>query len=391
MPAFGGGTSRSGDRRYELDWLRFLAVLAVFFYHSARFFNGQYWDIRYTGRSFAVDLCAGFVGLWLIPLFFLLAGAATRFTLEFHTPGEYVRRRFKRLMLPFIFGVFLLSPFQALLLSPAPGSMQGSCLEFYAHFFSSRLHTAQWNLAWLFEGFGYHLWFLGFLFVYSVLALPVFALLRKRRAGRNCVASLGRRCTSVWTLLLWAVPLVVVQGALRAGFPGYLGPADFCFWLLFFIYGYLLYADDRILDALVKQRRNFLFVAIACFLALAFARYAGFLGSWQRHPSYAPGFLLFQVFWSVDAWAWLLYILSLGIRFLSFGNATIRYATEAVLPFYVLHQPVIMAVGLFAAGWNLDILARWLCVSALSMALTLSLYEGIIRRNRMARAAFGMR
>ncbi|MEJ2006742.1 MAG: acyltransferase family protein [Acidobacteriota bacterium] len=391
MPAFGGGTNRIETRRYELDWLRFLAVLLVFFYHSARFFNGQYWGIRSTERSLAVDLCAGFVGLWLIPLFFLVAGAATRFTLDHHTSGEYVRRRFVRLMLPFIAGVFLLSPLQALLLSPAPQSVQGSYLEFYAHFFSSRLHAAEWNLAWLFEGFGYHLWFLGFLFVYSVLALPLFSLLRNRRAGRNFVNALARRCTSVWVLLLWAVPLVVVQGALRAGSPEYLGPADFCFWLLFFIYGYLLYADGRILDTLVKQRKTIFMVAIACFMALAFTRYAGFLGGWQQQPSYTPGFLVFQALWSVDAWAWLLYIVSLGIRFLKSGNATIRYATEAVLPFYVLHQPIIMAVGLLVAGWNLDVLLGWLCVCALSMALTLSIYEGLIRHNRLARVAFGLR
>lgn len=391
MPACGGGTSSIATRRYELDWLRALAVLAVFFYHSARFFNGQYWDIRYTGRSLAVDLCAGFVGLWLIPLFFLVAGAASRFTLGVHTPGDYVRRRFNRLMLPFLFGVLLLSPLQALLLSPAPGSIEGSYLNFYIHFFSSRLHLAQWNLAWLFEGFGYHLWFLGFLFVYSVVALPVFVMLQNRRAGRNFVSALARRSTSAWALLLWAVPLMVVQGALRAHFPHYLGPADFCFWLLFFIYGYLLYADDRILNALIGHRKSFLIVAVAGFLALAFARYAGFLGNWQQAPGYNRGFLVFQILWSLDAWAWLLVILSMGIRFLNFGNATIGYATEAVLPFYVLHQPVILAVGVLVAGWKVDLFLQWLCVSALALALTLSLYEGLIRHNRLARPVFGMR
>ncbi|HXH48552.1 MAG TPA: acyltransferase family protein [Terriglobia bacterium] len=377
-------------RRYELDWLRALAVLVVFLYHSARFFNGQYWDIRNTGRNAWVDLGAGFVGLWLIPLFFLVSGAATRFTLERHLPGEYVRRRFRRLILPFIFGTLLLSPLQALLLSPSPRSLENGWLEFYADFFAARLHIAQWSLAWLFEGFGYHLWFLGFLFVFSVLSLPVFAALRNTGAGRNIIDWLAGRSDSFWKLLLWSVPLVIVQCALRAGFPEYLGPADFFFWLLFFLYGYLLYADPRILHAMVEQRRGILIVAVACFLALAIARYLGLVGVWQQHPSYSPGFLLFLVLWSLGAWTWLLYILSQGIRLLSFGNATIRYATAAVLPFYVFHQPAVMVVGLLVAGWNLNVTAGWVCVSALSMALTLGIYEGVIRRMRPTKVAFGM-
>lgn len=389
--AFPAGATRVEERRYELDWLRSLAVVVVFLYHSARFFNSQYWNIRNTERSFAADLCAGFAGLWLIPILFLLAGAATRFTLDHHTSGQYIRRRFKRLMLPFIIGVLLLSPVQAFFLSPAPGSIDGSYLEFYVRFFSGRLQAAQWNLAWLFGEFGYHLWFLGFLFVYSVLALPVLALLHNKRAGRNFVAGLARRCAGGWALLLGAVPLAIVQVALRAKYPGYLGLADFCFWLLFFIYGYLLYADHRIPYALVEHRRIILSIAIICFLALASVRYAGFMANWQRHPGYTPGFILFQILWSLDAWAWLLYILSLGIRFLSFSNAALRYASEAVLPFYALHQPVIVAVGFFVLGWQLGLPGEWLCVTALSLAVTLGIYEGLIRRTRLARAAFGMR
>jgi len=388
MPGFWRAKRGVWDRRYELDWLRCLAVLIVFFYHGARLFNAPYWDIRNTQRSFVVDVVAGFVGLWLVPLFFLAAGAATRFTLDRHSPFDYIRRRFKRLVVPFIAGVIILSPVQALLLSPR--AFDEPYLDFYIRFFSSRLHSAEWSLAWLFGEFGFHLWFLGFLFVYSVLALPVFALLRNTRTGRSFVDALACRSSCAWGLLLWAVPLAIVQGALRAGFPEYCGLADFFFWLLFFIYGYLLYVDPRILESLVERRRGILAAAAICFLALTLFRSVGLLAGWQRNPSYSVGFILFQVLWGIDAWAWLLYILGLGVRFLNFGNAAIRYATEAILPFYVLHQPVIIAVGAVVLEWNLGLLVKWLALSALAMALTLAIYEGLVRRTRMARWAFGM-
>lgn len=33
-------------RRYDLDWLRVLAILAVFFYHSMHFFDPGDWSVK---------------------------------------------------------------------------------------------------------------------------------------------------------------------------------------------------------------------------------------------------------------------------------------------------------------------------------------------------------
>jgi glucan biosynthesis protein C len=99
---------------------------------------------------------------------------------------------------------------------------------------------------------------------------------------------------------------------------------------------------------------------------------------------------VFQVLWSLDAWAWLVLILSVGIRFLHFSSPTVRYANQAVLPFYILHQPVIFAAGFFVVQWHLGIAGQYLCLSTISLAVTLALYELLIKRIRLMRAAFGM-
>jgi peptidoglycan/LPS O-acetylase OafA/YrhL len=34
------------ERRYDIDWLRVIAMLAIFFYHCARFFGTEGWHLK---------------------------------------------------------------------------------------------------------------------------------------------------------------------------------------------------------------------------------------------------------------------------------------------------------------------------------------------------------
>lgn len=383
-------TEKAQQRRHDLDWLRAGAVAVVFLYHNARFFGGEYWQIGNTQRSFVVDALAGFVGLWLMPLFFLLAGASSRFALASESPGRYVWKRFRRLVVPFLVGIFILAPPQAYVEALLYSSFRGSFLEFYPRFFIGRLEMPHRSLGWLFAGFGYHLWFLGFLFVYSTLALPLFRFLGNTESGRLLVANLAR-----WTrgrsILWWVVPAALAQVALRARFPHYLDVADFAYWFVFFVYGYLLCADQRLTRAVESQGRTAFVIGVASFLGLVAALYAGRLANWMLRPSYSPGFMLFQLFSSLDAWAWLIVILSLAARHLSFRNPTLDYANEAVLPFYILHEPLIMMIGFVVVGWHVSIFFKYPFLVAASFAVTLALYEFVVKRTRITRALFGMK
>ena len=375
-------------RRYDLDWLRAGAVAVVFFYHDARFFSGQYWQLRNPQRSLAVDALAGFVALWLMPLFFLLAGASSRFALRSQPPGRYLWGRTKRLLVPFAVGVFVLSPpqgyIEALLYSP----FRGSFFKFYPRFFASRLEMPHRSLGWFFGGFGYHLWFLGFLFIYSAATLPLFGWLDGTSSGRALVSRLA-----AWTRgprwIAWALPMVLVQVGLRSRFPNYLDWADFVYWLVFFIYGHLLFADDRFTLAVESQERSALLIGVLAFLGLVAALYAGPLATWVMRPTVSTGFVLFQALSSLDAWAWVIFLLSFTSRRLTFRNRALDYANEAVLPFYVLHEPLLMMMGFFLVSWHAAVHVKFFCLAALSFALTLVVFD-LVKRTRITRALVGM-
>jgi hypothetical protein len=84
-----------------LGWLRTLVVLGIIPYHALVIFGASsavY--IKSTQANPVLGLIGGFVLTWGIPTLFLLAGAASRLTLENCDPGAYVRERLGKLLAP---------------------------------------------------------------------------------------------------------------------------------------------------------------------------------------------------------------------------------------------------------------------------------------------------
>jgi hypothetical protein len=69
----------------------------------------------------------------------------------------------------------------------------------------------------------------------------------------------------------------------------------------------------------------------------------------------------------------------------------LAYCSEAVLPFYILHQTVILCVGWYVIPWDIGMLPKYLIIAAASFALIMCLYEVLVRRFGVARFLFGMR
>ena len=87
----------------------------------------------------------------------------------------------------------------------------------------------------------------------------------------------------------------------------------------------------------------------------------------------------------------MLAILGLGMQYLTGRSARLEYANEAVLPFYILHQTVIVTIGYFVLGWGLPDLLEWATVGVTSFAIIMALYEGLVRRWNVMRFLFGMK
>jgi hypothetical protein len=334
----------------------------------------------------ATVLFVAFLAPWGMPFFFLLAGAGTWFALQRRTARQFAGERFRRLLVPFLVGCALFTPLMTYIewqFRLGVGTYEGSYLPFL---FVERF--AGWNPT-IFGWLGYHLWFLGYLFVDSLLLLPLYEWL-KGEAGRRVVSWLARLCEHRGGILVFILPLLLFQLGLRPFFPDERNWADFFYYLVFLLAGYVLYADERFLRAVRRDRWLVLAVGIAALLGLVAMFAMGDAETLFSTPS-NPGFYLFWACAVVDAWCWSVVMLYVGMRFLDFSNKWTRYGQEAILPFYVLHQPVIFAIAFYVVQWEAGVTVKMLAVTLGSFVVTAAGYELLIRRVAPLRALFGMK
>jgi len=369
------------ERRYDIDWLRALAMLTVFYFHNAKLFDEDWWHIKNAQLSFGLSVFTTFVGAWMMPLFFILSGFGTGFALRFRGAGEYALERFKRLFVPCLFGSLVIVPPQVYCERIFKGQFHGSYLQWYPHFFEGVYPKG--NFSW------HHLWFLIYLFVFSMLALPLFLRLRTE-PGQRLVSRLASFCERPGALFLLAIPIIPIEIALRPIFPGLQTLvsdwANFLTYLTLFTYGYLFASDARFGRAIQKHWKAALVLALCCTGAMAFV-----LIRYDPQRGYTPTFALTTTLGVFTSWFWLVTILGLGQRFLNFSNRGLQYANEAVLPFYVLHQTAIVAIGFYVVQRQIGVAPKYLIVSTTSFVVIMVAYELLVRRINALRFLFGMR
>lgn len=371
-------------RRYDLDWLRLLGFTLVFVYHAGRFFDRGWWHLKAPQTSFWLELVNAFGAQWRLELLFLVSGAALFLSTQGKPFGDVLRTRAQRILVPFAFGVLVIVPPQVYLERVAQGHFQGSYPAFYPHYFDGFYMPASsgGNFAW----HGNHLWFLLYLFVFSVVGLP---LLRYgwQAAGGRAAAWLAGRFERDGCFLPGAVALVLLHALLEPRFPGHASLADGLTWFAFLALGYFAAAHPGISEALQRALpRNALWAAAGAAAWLAWYVHGG-----QAEPGYRAGYLAGALLSGAMTWFWLLTLVGAARRLLNRRHPWLPYLTEGVLPFYVLHQTVILLVGACVIVTDLAVGLQYAIILAGSFLGTALLYALLIRPWRLARLLFGMR
>ena len=381
-----GPISPKRERLFYLDWLRVLAVLAVFLYHTLRPFDIADWHVKNVDQSDVVTVIMNAFALWGMPLFFVLAGAASYFALRSRTGRQFLRERSLRLLVPLFVGFLLFSPLQAYFEALNHRRFVGSFFQFVPWFVAQP--QLSWHAPWL--NYPYHLWFLEFLWVCSLIALPLFVFFR-RASGSRLLDKLAVWCAVPGGILLFIVPLALIRVTVWAAFPGEHDWGELAIYLAFYVYGYVLFSRPAFVEAIRRQIWIALSVGVLSLLLILLAYVAGYLDTWESAANLTPGALMYQVTPIIYSWAWLAFVLACGIRWLNIATNRLPEANEAVLPIYVLHQPAIVLIAFYVVQWNMGILPKWLIIATLAVALTFGLYALVIRRVDWLRWLFGMK
>jgi glucan biosynthesis protein C len=319
----------------------------------------------------ALGLMKGWMDRWLLELLYFIAGAASWYALGRRSGGVFLLERVKRLLVPFLFALFALVPpmvgMQWLGQPDAP-----SLGQVYARFFTG----GATDLTGMDGHFTpAHLWFILYLFLFSLLGLPMLRLLRTGPSQR----ALGWLAGIPGIVYLGAIPLILARAADLLG----MGDKDPLYYFLVFLAGY----------ALTSQPRFQAFIDRALWLSLALALGATLLT--EVGPLAAPPdpttAVARNLVYKLSQWTWVLAILAAGHRWLNRDSALLRYANEAAYPFYILHLPVDTLAAYFVVRLDAGVGIKFLLLVVVTTVLTMAVYDLLVKRVGGLRFLFGLK
>jgi peptidoglycan/LPS O-acetylase OafA/YrhL len=361
------------ERQYYIDWLRIILILTVFLFHIGMVFNPFEWHIKNENQFAFLAPIMSFLHLWRMPLLFLISGAGTYYALGKRTTPQYLKERIHRLLIPLAAGIFLLVPVQVYY---ERIDQYASLLHYYPEMFQGTYPEG--NFSW------HHLWFIAYLFLISVITVP---LLRSLKTGffrrfRTTIEAIAHRKLGLNVVL---IPLVLSQVLLKPYFPKETHDvvndwAFIAFNAIFFISGFVLFTNRRIISSLKTQRRWYLSEALLATLFFFISRQLETMNGWPVEV------LSIVVSWSCGVTA-----IAYAATYLNKDSRFRKPANEAIYPFYLLHQPAIVIWAYYITGWNTAAGWKALLIMALSFITSSGIYWLLIRPFNVTRLLFGMK
>jgi glucan biosynthesis protein C len=377
---------QSVQRLYALDWLRVGAFMLLVPYHTGMFFVTWEFHFKNPETTHNLEFPMLFLNGWRLSLLFLIAGIAAGRVLMRHSRKEFVKERFVRLFIPIVVGMLVIVPPQIYYEHLFNHTHEyASYLDFWATVFQFKPYP-KGSFSW------HHLWFVVYIFVYSLLILPLTKYFQSQNGTRfldRFTAYFAQGYRIYWII----TPFLILTHTLGPFFPTTHDLIhdwnNFSQTFLVFLWGYVIGIRPEWIQAMVRLRRNALILGILTISAYLF--YFTWYDIW--FPDTNPAWYVYVPMRSVRSFNGLLWIVALvgfASQYLNFTNRFLRYANEAVYPFYILHQSVMMVIGYYILLQPWGIAAKFGSIALLTYFLSLGLYE-IIRRINVVRPLFGLK
>jgi hypothetical protein len=313
---------------------------------------------------------------WRMSLLFLISGAATSYMMKGVTSLGLVRRRSARLILPLLFGIVILVPpqsyFEVVQKFGYPGNYLDFLYLYFGHFqgFCSGVHCLilpTWN----------HLWFLPYLWAYTVLLIGLSALWPTALKGASLLAEVALR--GVW---LMGIPIVVMLSARLLLFEKY--PSTHAFvgdwfnhatYLSMFFIG-AAFATSKLLWTRMESLRWFALIhALVFWAVLVFVR---------------PPKPLEHAVVAIYQWSAIVAAIGFAKTHLNNDSSFRRRFTEAVFPVYIVHQTIIVLASQAVLSFQMRPTLEGPLIILVTFVFSYAVYE-LVRRISLLRPWFGLK
>ncbi len=379
----------SSARRHDVDAIRVFAFALLILYHVGMFYVADWgWHVKSAYQSEWLQLPMQLVNQWRMAILFLVSGLAVSFVWRRYSPGELARRRIVRLGLPLAFGMVIIVPPQPYLEALTNGVIDSGFPGFMVKYLTFQDFPGEaWGgenlVVWTWN----HLWYLPYVLFYTLALIPVMAWLDgPGSAIRRRLCALRGAGLIVVPIL----PLMLFGLFIYPVFP-YISHAFFDDWYAhamfasFFLYGFIISRDTGIWAEMARLR--FLTLALAM---LSFSLYLT-RDAWVPGGGGLGADILGSATVYLNRWLWILAVLGWAHQLVRGPLPGLRYATEAVFSWYILHQTITVIAGYQLSRLELGPIVEPLFVTAITIGGCLAIHEFVIRRTPLLRPFFGMR
>ena len=301
-----------------MDNLRNLTILLLFPVHTFMIWNdfgARFYVWMGENKFFSTFIVL--INPWFMPLLFVLAGMSARYALEKKTRKEFIKSRFKKLMIPFLIGTVFLVPFQTFYARKFFDGYNGGVFKNIVYFFSHYTDFSGYDGAFT-PG---HLWFILFLFVIAMGALLLF------RAFPYEKAAVWVEKLPTFGVLLLFLPIWLMY--YLGNFGGFSLGKNFALYLA----GYYVLSNDAVRKRLEK---NFGRLAALSLVGTALS------AVWYYRFSYYGDLWITYLGWNT-----ILVLVVLAERFLNWKTGFTAYFNQSSYSIYLLHQSILVALSYY--------------------------------------------
>jgi len=315
-----------------------------------------------------------------LSLLFVISGIGTFYNITKRSGGSFAKERLVRLFIPLVVGMIFIIPPQVYFERLDTGQFSGS----YFDFWTSQAFIGTYpegNISW------HHLWFLVYLLLFSFVLIAAFLYL-KRKPQAWIIRKTKSLSLHKFGLFVLAIPLVCWYIFLKPRFPmtnalvgDWFSIVNYC---TLFFYGFLLMAlKDALWDNLTKNRRLYLITGIIAYTLMMFL--------WYGIGSFAGKSEISNTIQAINSWAWILAIMGYAATYLNKPSRILSYANEAVYPFYILHQTVMIALCYYLKNVEMCLFVKFSVMVIGTFGISWLIYEFGIRRYSWIRPLFGLK
>ena len=344
------------ERHYGMDWLRIGAFALLILYHIGMFFVPWGWHVKTAEPLYWVTVPMLASNAWRLPLLFLVSGYASAALLGKDSRlGRFLGPRTARLMIPVIFAAIFLIPAQPWVELQFKHGYTGSFWHFWTtDYFRFGALDGIVMPTWQ------HLWFVVYLWFYTIALVLLLAVTPKRMRAQ--ITTLADRALAGPLVLIAPIALLLVH--LGLSWPGKEETHALVddwqahrVYFAVFLFGVLLRNAPAIWEGI---RRWWKIAAIVALIGYAAVVAVDLSLLDPILPGAAPQHVLFEIARVFQGWGTIIALIGAADRWWNRDHALRPILTEAVFPFYIIHQTVIVVVAWYLLPVALPALAVWL-------------------------------